>query len=164
MPDVPVEADSLGPVALAFESRGLALRFAKRWDSTHAAAPLPSAESAWPALQRFVEGEGFHPRADSLELERPHLVASARRELARRRGGDAAAARVTLETDPDFRLAARVLRGARRPADVFGAALASARASGAGPASSPARPGAPGAAPRAAAPHAAPVRKPHSGS
>jgi len=119
-PDVVVKADTLGPIAFNFERRGLAVRFAKRWEQSHGAqTPLPTQAEVWPELARFLDAESVHPPADSLERERPHLAALARREIARRRAGDAGAARVALETDPDFHRAAAVLARARKAPEVF---------------------------------------------
>jgi len=132
MPDIEVKADSLGPVAFNFERRGLAVRFARRWNEAHGAqAPLPTQAEVWPELARFLESESIRTPADSLELERPHLAALARREIARKRGGDAAAARVALETDPDFRRAAAVLARARKAPEVFALARDAGTAAGA---------------------------------
>jgi carboxyl-terminal processing protease len=71
-PDIEVKADTLGPVAFNFERRGLAVRFARRWNEAHGAqAPLPTQAEVWPELARFLESESVRPPADSLELERP---------------------------------------------------------------------------------------------
>ena len=119
-PDVVVKADTLGPLALALDRRGLALRFARRWDTAHPAPEaLPTEAALWPELTGFLASEGVRPPADSLALERPRLEELARREIARRRGGDAAAARVALQHDEEFQRAAAVLRRAHRPAEVF---------------------------------------------
>ncbi len=119
-PDVVVKSDTLGPLAMALERRGLALRFARRWDTAHPAPdPLPAEATLWPELTRFLESEGMRPPADSLMLERQRLGELARREIARRRGGDAAAARVALEHDEVFQRAAAILRRAHVAGDVF---------------------------------------------
>jgi hypothetical protein len=54
--------------------------------------------------------------------EQPLLDRSLRRELARRLGGDAAAARVALDGDPVLARALAVLGAARGPRDVFAVA------------------------------------------
>ncbi len=149
-PDLVVAADTLGRLAAEFERRGMALRFARRFESAHPAkdAPVPAAAVVWPELLAFLKGEHLSASADSLALERDALSAIARREIARRSGGDAGAAQVALERDPVFARAAAAVRGAQVPADVFALARTSPGAK------------APGLAAPAVPPAKTPQRKP----
>ncbi len=125
-PDLAVAADTLGRLATEFERRGMALRYARRFETAHPGkdAPLPTAAVVWPELLTFLQGEHLSASTDSLTLERDALTGIARREIARRTGGDARAAQVALERDPVFARAAAALRAARVPADVFALAPA----------------------------------------
>jgi len=127
-PDVVVAADTLGPVAIEVERRGLMLRFAHRWEAAHPAkgTALPGPEAVWPDLMTFLESEKASSSPDSIVRERDTLVGAARREIARRRGGEIDAVQVSLEHDPDFQKAVDILRRSQRPVDVFAMALAPA--------------------------------------
>jgi len=119
-PDVVVEADSLPPLARRVETRALAFRFANRWVNQHTAGQAgDAAESMWSDFLDFLRAEKVVFGAADLERERVWLDRGLRRELARRSGGDAAAARVALEGDPVFRRALQVLSRARSTRDVF---------------------------------------------
>jgi carboxyl-terminal processing protease len=123
-PDLAVQADSLPPLTLAVERRGLPFRFANRWVNTHPgvrpAATLP--DGMWDEFTSFLGAEKVEVDAARLGAERPLLQRALRRELARRVSGDAAAARVALEGDPVFARALEILSRARTPGDVFAAA------------------------------------------
>ena len=149
-PDVAVVPDTLGRLASEFERRNLALRFARRWKADHATAALPPASALWPELAPFLDAQGFHAAPDSLAAERDDFARIARREIARERGGPAAAARAALDDDPVFQRAAAALVRAKAPSEVF--ALAGA---GDGPRAAPPRP-----RPRPAAAPATPRREP----
>jgi carboxyl-terminal processing protease len=140
-PDLTVAADTLGRLATEFERRGVALRFARRWESAHPGqgAPLPAATTLWPELAPFLAREHLSGSADSLALERASLEAIARREIARRRDGDTGAARAALERDPVFQRAAEAVRRARVPADVFALATANPGVASAPGAAAPAK-------------------------
>jgi len=56
---------------------------------------------------------------DSIVRERAMLERIARREIARRRGGDIAAVQASLETDATFQRARAILLRARAPREVF---------------------------------------------
>jgi carboxyl-terminal processing protease len=122
-PDVTVLADTLPPLTLAAERRGLPFRFANRWVNTHpgARAGEAVAEPMWREFVSFLAAEKIGDAKRS-EGERAPLERALRRELARRLAGDAAAARVALEGDPSFARALEILRRAKAPADVFAAA------------------------------------------
>ena len=123
-PDVVVAADSLPPLALAVERRGLPFRFANRWVNAHPDVPPGSSLPAgvWEEFTVFLKDEKVKLEPKQLEREREVLARSLRRELARRTAGDAAAARVALEGDPLFAKALEVLGRAKQPSDVFAAA------------------------------------------
>ncbi len=91
----------------------------------------------------FLRAEHFAFRDAELAAQRPLFERALRREVARRQGGDAAAARVAFENDPVFRRALEVLRRARVAREVF--AL--------GPTGAAAPPARRAATPRAAAGH-----------
>jgi carboxyl-terminal processing protease len=123
-PDVVLAADSLPPLTLEVERRGLPFRFANRWVNTHPAATPGDALPAgmWDEFAAFLGAEQVKLDAKALAAERARLERALRRELARRVSGDAAAARVALEGDPLFARALAVLARAKGPADVFAAA------------------------------------------
>jgi len=132
-PDVVVIPDSLPPLVQRAEVRSLPFRFANRWVNSHpepassgngqpgrpggtAAPPEPA---PWDEFVAFLRAEKFAFADAELAVLRPALERALRRELARRRGGDAAAVRVALEGDPVFQRALEVLRRARGPREVF---------------------------------------------
>jgi len=117
-PDVVVTPDSLPPAAGAIADRRLAFRFAKRWLEQHGAGTTPAGDEAWSAFRADVAQQGA-AAAGELDAERAVIAPMLERELARRRSGPEAAARVALATDPAFQRAAAVLRQARAPHDVF---------------------------------------------
>jgi carboxyl-terminal processing protease len=120
-PDVEVPSDSLPPIVLEVEQLGLPFRFANLWINTHELTriePTLPAEQ-WSDFKAFARAENDTLDMTAFDAERPALQRALRRELARRLGGDAAAARVVLEEDVAFRRAQRILSAARRPADVF---------------------------------------------
>jgi len=154
-PDVVVTPDSLTGVLRAVETRGLAFRFANLWITTHpGAGPADALDDATRAgFAAFLDSIGVKSTAAEREAAGVALDRALRRELARRRDGDGAAARVALEGDPVFARALEVLRAARLPRDVFAAAVvppAPAPAAGAKRAGGAAskRPTPPGRSPR----------------
>ena len=121
-PDLVVPADTLPPITRRVELGSRSFKFANRWVNTHPEGRVGSRlpESAWREFAASLKTvEGVSDLA--IERERPWLERSVRRELARRLGGDAAAARVALESDPVFQRALAVLARARTPRDVFAA-------------------------------------------
>jgi carboxyl-terminal processing protease len=123
-PDLTVLADSLPPLSLKLEQRGLPFRFANRWVNTHPEAKLPArlGDDVWREFLTFARAEKIAVGDSAAAAERPRIESAVRREMARRLGGDAAAARVALENDPVFRRAVEVLARARAARDVFAAA------------------------------------------
>ena len=133
-PDVTVLADSLPPLALRLEQRGLPFRFANRWVNTHPGVKLAAAlgEQPWREFLAFARAESVAVDDRAAEQQRPRIEGAVRRELARRLAGDAAAARVGLESDPVFRRALDVLARTRTARDVFASAgLPAPRSAGA---------------------------------
>jgi carboxyl-terminal processing protease len=120
-PDVIAGRDSLPPLTLRVETRGLALRFANRWVHQHPGwkAAQGTDEPTWRAFGEFIAAEGPGVTAEALAAERGLLELAMRRELARRVDGDAAAMRVALAGDPAFARALEVLGRARSARDVF---------------------------------------------
>jgi carboxyl-terminal processing protease len=123
-PDVVVAADTLPPLALEVARRGLDFRFAARWANGHpeARAGDALAPGTWEEFVTFARGEKLAANDSALTVERPVIERSLRRELARRLGGDAGAAKVAVEDDPVVRRALEVLARARTADEVFGAA------------------------------------------
>lgn len=123
-PDITVLADSLPPLTLAVERRGLPLRFSNRWVNTHPGerpgSPLPG--GMWAEFTEFLSAEKVSFEPKSLGAERELLERALRRELARRTAGDAGAARVALEGDVVFARALAILGRAKSPGEVFAAA------------------------------------------
>src|SRR5262249_21485685 len=121
VPDVTITPDSLPPLTRQAEAHGLAFRFASRYAAhqpASVAARTPTAE-LWGEFASFLVQEKVATTASALEPERAPLQRSLERELARRAGGDSAAARVALADDPVCRRAIAVLGKASRPQDVF---------------------------------------------
>jgi carboxyl-terminal processing protease len=119
-PDVIVPPDSLPPIARVVETRGLAFRFASRIAKAHAGANVDRVtDREWSDFVAYLKSQSVVVDARQLEGERALLLRALRRELARRAGGDAAAARVALEGDPVFGQAMSVLQKARTPREVF---------------------------------------------
>jgi carboxyl-terminal processing protease len=119
-PDVAVAADSLTPVLRDIERRGLAFRFANKWVNQHpgrGSSALP--EGAWQDFLAFVRAQGVTATPAAIEAEHAGIERAVRREIARRTGGDAAAMRIVLESDPVFARAKEILGHAVRPGDVF---------------------------------------------
>jgi len=124
-PDLEIAADTLPPLTRRVELASLSFKFANRWVNTHpqgrVEARLP--EATWREFAASLKTvEGANDLA--IERERPWLERSVRREMARRLGGDAAAARVALEGDPVFQRALSVLGHSKVPRDVFAAVKA----------------------------------------
>jgi len=123
-PDVVVLADSLPPLALDVERRGLPFRFANRWVNTHPGfkpgKTLP--DGMWSEFQSFLGDEKVKFDAQRLARESEIIQRAVRRELARRVDGDAAAARVALEGDVVFARALQVLSHVKTASDVFASA------------------------------------------
>lgn len=122
-PDLVVAPDSLPPLALEIERKTLNFRFANRWVNAHPSGAVGEAlpDGAWREFVAFARAEGVAAEPAAFEAQRGPIENGVRREMARRLGGDGAAARVALERDPVFRRAAEVLARARAPRDVFGA-------------------------------------------
>ncbi|OGF18276.1 MAG: hypothetical protein A2W00_15545 [Candidatus Eisenbacteria bacterium RBG_16_71_46] len=120
-PDVVVTPDSLPPLAALIERRGLPFRFANRWVTAHpeGAAGAALSEAQWDGFVELLRSEKIAADPEALRAQRPLLERAVRRELARRRGGDAVAARIALEGDPVFQRALEVLGRARLPREVF---------------------------------------------
>jgi len=119
-PDVAVRPDSLPPVAHAVEARALAFRFATRWANTHAKFDVAQVnEQEWRDYTAFLASEKTPGTREEMERERPELSRALRRELARRAGGDEAAAKVALEGDPVFQQAMEILNRAKSAKEVF---------------------------------------------
>lgn len=124
-PDLVVASDSLPPIARAVESRGLAFRFASRWANTHARFDVAHVDDTeWRDFVAFLASEKAPAPSQELERERPLLTRALRRELARRAGGDPAAARVALEGDPVYEEGMQILGRARTAREVFSLAAA----------------------------------------
>jgi carboxyl-terminal processing protease len=122
-PDVQVPADTLSPLARRVELRSLPFKFANRWVTEHLKAGTPASLPAetWRGFSEYARKDLGNVGAAAFEAERTVLERAVRREMARRTGGDAAAARVALEGDPVFRRALAVLARAKAPRDVFAA-------------------------------------------
>jgi len=120
-PDVLVKVDSLPPLALEIERRGLAFRYANRWANTHPGAKVERElpPGVWTDFAGWLRGEKLTFDDATLAAQRLPIERALRRELARRIGGDSAAMKVVLEGDPAFARALEVLGRAARPADVF---------------------------------------------
>lgn len=116
-PDLNVPPDSLPPLTRRVETRSLAFRFANRWVNQGGAEA--GGVSAWQGFVAFLGEQGFPVPAAELAAERPALERAVRRELARRSGGNAAAARLALEGDAPFLRAREILVHARSPQGVF---------------------------------------------
>jgi carboxyl-terminal processing protease len=122
-PDVEVVPDSLQDVVLQVERATLPFKFSNSWVNTHddvTLSPTVSAEQ-WKAYVALIRDLEDAPDLEQITAERSTLERGLRRELARRLGGNAAAARVALEGDPIFQKASQVLRRASKPDDVFAA-------------------------------------------
>jgi len=117
-PDVSVAPDSFPPLYQKAEGRVLAFRFANRWINKHEAAAGASSPP-WDEFVAFLRAEKLAFGDAELAAQRPLFERALRREIARRRGGDAAAASVVLEGDPVVRRALAVLRRAKAARDVF---------------------------------------------
>ena len=120
-PDLIVAADTLAPLARALEVRGMPFRFAGRWVGSHPSgiAGAPVSTEMWHAFRAFADTVRAADGSAPWDTERVIIERALRREIARRRGGDAAAARVALETDPVVTRALDVLGRARAARDVF---------------------------------------------
>jgi carboxyl-terminal processing protease len=120
-PDVAVPPDTLPPLARALEQRGLPFRFANRWVTTHPGWRSGTAanEDLWRSFHAAEDSVQIAGDPGAWERERPVIERALRREVARRQGGDAAAARVALEDDPVVSRALQVLTRSRSSRDVF---------------------------------------------
>jgi len=120
-PDVVVPADTLPPLARALELRGLPFRFANHWVTTHPAwrAGTGPDDELWRAFHAAADSVQVPGDPGAWERERPVVERALRREIARRQGGDAAAARVALEDDPVVGRALQVLGRSQKAHDVF---------------------------------------------
>ncbi len=127
-PDLEITPDSLPPLAREVERRGLALRFASRWVTTHPGAHATIDDAMRRGFEDFLSQERLPGDAAEQTAERPLLERALRRELARRTEGEAAGAKVALEGDAVFERALAVLRRARGARDVFAVLTPAARA------------------------------------
>ncbi len=127
-PDLAVSQDSLPPLAVDVERRGLALKFANHWVDTHPGARVAVDDGMRAAFEGYLREQKAAVAAAALGPQRPLLERALRRELARRLEGDAGGARVALEGDAQFQRALEVLRRARAARDVFAALPAPATA------------------------------------
>jgi len=120
-PDEEIEGDTLAAPVAEIERRSLAFRFANRWSNAHTDAAKSTGvdEAMWKGFVEFLSGQGLKGGPDEWQAHRARLELALRRELSRRHLGDAAAARVALESDLPFQRALDVLRRARAPRDVF---------------------------------------------
>jgi carboxyl-terminal processing protease len=124
-PDLVVRPDSLPPLLRRIESRTLAFRFANRWVNTHPEWKLGSpTDEPLRRFEAFLAAEKVALTGAEVAAERPAIERALRRELARRLGGDAAAARVALVGDRAYEQALEVLSRARTPREVFTMAAA----------------------------------------
>ena len=76
-------------------------------------------DQEWRSYTAFLVSEKTPGTPQEMERERPELSRSLRRELARRAGGDEAAAKVALEGDPVFQQAMEILNRAKNAKEVF---------------------------------------------
>jgi carboxyl-terminal processing protease len=125
-PDLEITPDSLPPLALEIERRGLPFRFANRWANAHPKTASPAAPP-WSEFEAFLREQSVSFEPAALAAVRPTLERSLRRELGRRYGGGEGAARVGLEDDPVYQRALEALRNARGPGDVFAGIPAAGR-------------------------------------
>ena len=133
-PDLEVPEDTIPPLTLRVEQRGLPFRFANRWINTHPGAKRTASPNGavWDDFVAFLRVEKVPIEEHDLAAEREVLERSLQRELARRAGGDSAAARAALPNDPVFRRAIEVLGRARSATDVFAGAVPQNQALGPG--------------------------------
>jgi carboxyl-terminal processing protease len=120
-PDVVVPTDTLPPLTRALELRGLPFRFANRWVTAHPAWRPGTApnEELWRTFHAAADTVQVPGDPGAWERERPVIERALKREIARRQGGDAAAARVALEDDPVVSRALQVLGRSQKARDVF---------------------------------------------
>ena len=140
-PEVTVVADSLPALTQRIEARASAFRFANRWINTHKGWTLdqPPTDEMRLEFRAMCDSMGAKGTLEEWQSERPWLDRALRRELARRLGGDAAAARVAFETDPVLARALAVLGRARNARDVFAVSSEPSPTPAATPALPPAR-------------------------
>ena len=122
-PDFEIVRDSLPGLVLRVERATLPFKFSNSWVNSHDGVKMSQTVSAeqWNAYVAMIRDLEDAPDFEQITAERSALERGLRRELARRLEGNAAAARVALEGDPIFQQARQVLRGARKPGDVFAA-------------------------------------------
>src|SRR5258706_2815013 len=118
-PDVTVIQDSLPALVQRAEGKGLPFRFANPWLNTRGAGAAQTSEPGWEDFAAVMRAEKLEFTDAELAAQRPLLQRALRRELARRRGGDAAAAQVAFEGDAVVQRALDVLRRARGAREVF---------------------------------------------
>jgi carboxyl-terminal processing protease len=120
-PDLVVVPDTLPPLLGALEGHGMTFRFANRWVTQHPATRTgdPVSPAMWDAFHAYADTVKVANVAAEWERERPVLERALRIEVARRQGGDAAAARLALAGDPVVTRALQVLGRASRARDVF---------------------------------------------
>jgi carboxyl-terminal processing protease len=122
-PDQVVRPDTLLPVTLQVERKGLFFTFATHWAAQHRGQPAPQAiaPAMWHDLEALLAKEKIPFTPAQLAAERPDLERGMRRELARRMGGargDESAFKVAIEDDPQLARALDLLRRARTPGEL----------------------------------------------
>jgi carboxyl-terminal processing protease len=120
-PDVEVSLDSLTALMESIERANLPFRHANLWVNTHEGWTVERGVTPelWKSFADFAHKQNSALDRAALDKERAAVQRSLERELARRLGGDAAAARVALRGDAVYQRAAEVLRRSRKPDDVF---------------------------------------------
>jgi len=129
-PDVPVPSDTLTALVRRVESRGLAVRFANQYLNRHPEPSPATASVPWADFVAFLRAEKVAMTDTELAAERAALERAVRREMARRAGGNAAAARIAVEGDPSVQRARAILARTRTARDVFTAARVPSPAKG----------------------------------
>jgi hypothetical protein len=76
----------------------------------------------WTEFVEYLRAEKVPFSDANLAAQRPQIERALRREIARRTGGNAAAARIAIDGDPSLLRARSILSHARGARDVFAAA------------------------------------------
>ncbi len=122
-PDQVVKPDTLFPVALKVERKGLFFTFASRYAAQHKgqAPPTRVAPAMWHDFEGVLQQAKVPFTKAQLAQEHAYLERGMRRELARRMGGvrgDEAAFKVAIESDPQLARALDLLGRARTPGEL----------------------------------------------
>jgi carboxyl-terminal processing protease len=120
-PDLVIAPDSLGPVTRQVETHRLAFRFAERWHRERPGAGPGASTEAMTAFRAWLAGERHGVSDEAWTVERDALERVLARELARRWGGERAAARLAVADDAPMRRALQQLGRARTAREVFAA-------------------------------------------